>query len=375
MDAPCCVGVVRDSSALEGKEVTIGKSQKAYYTAPKAKSGKRMGIVVVHDIFGFALPNCKYVVDYFASKGFDAVMPDLYSDKEDVDPPAWPATETEVTKPLEGEEFGKWFGAISSEKFWARFNEDMDEATAFLRRKGCLKFGIIGFCWGGMAAEKAALSGRFAAMVSGHGCAHTAATYKEVKGSSLYISVPDDAYFSKASQDEIVAAGGKLRVFDGMHHGFMIRGDFAGNAQVKKAADEALTLAETHFSQACLRKAKYTKVGSLNPDSSGFTLLVKVVAEVREVEEQRKSGVPAKFFEVTVGDETGQVTLSLKDFQTEGLTDGKVLAVRNASVRMVKGFMRIIVDKWGKLDKEVDGTVAEVGSRNLSTIEYELIQT
>ncbi|CAE8605599.1 unnamed protein product [Polarella glacialis] len=81
MDAPCCVGVVRDSSSLVGKDITVGKDLPAYYSAPKLKSGKRMGIVVVHDIFGTAIPNCKYIVDHFASKGFDAVMPDFYTGK------------------------------------------------------------------------------------------------------------------------------------------------------------------------------------------------------------------------------------------------------------------------------------------------------
>ncbi|CAE8652263.1 unnamed protein product, partial [Polarella glacialis] len=160
MDAPCCVGVVRDSSSLVGKDITVGKDLPAYYSAPKLKSGKRMGIVVVHDIFGTAIPNCKYIVDHFASKGFDAVMPDFYTGKEGVDPAAWPAD-----KPMAGEDFGKWFGSISSESYWEKFKADVEDTTAFLRRKGCIRFAIIGFCWGGIGAEIAAKTGRFAAAV------------------------------------------------------------------------------------------------------------------------------------------------------------------------------------------------------------------
>jgi len=367
MDAPCCVGVVRDSSALVGKDITVGKDLPAYYSAPKLKSGKRMGIVVVHDIFGSAIPNCKYIVDHFASKGFDAVMPDFYTGKEGVDPAAWPAD-----KPMAGEDFGKWFGSISSESYWEKFKADVEDTTAFLRRKGCIRFAIIGFCWGGIGAEIAAKTGRFAAAVSAHGCMHTAATYKEVKGNILYITVPDDPFFGKASQDEIIAAGGKVKVFEGMTHGFTVRGDYA-DPKVKAAADEAFAMAEATFSQACLRKPRFSKVGSLNPDSYGVTMMVKVLAAVQEVEEPSKKGGTSKFFEVEVGDETGKVLLSLKDFQLEGLDVGKVIAVRNASVRMVKGYVRLVVDKWGKLDKEVEGTVDEIGSKNMSTTEYELV--
>lgn len=351
----------------------MGKSLKAYYSSPKVKSGKRMGIVVVHDIFGFALPNCKYVVDYFASKGFDAVMPDFYAGKG-IDNAPWPATEDSISQPLEGDDFTNFFGAITSDKFFETLKAEVDDATAFLRRKGCIRFGIIGFCWGGLVAEVVAKGGRFAASVSAHGCKHNAESYKAVKGNILYISVPGDAFFSKDDQDAIIAAGGKVKVVDGMGHGFMVRGDFA-DAKVKAAADEAFADAESLFSTACLRKAKYTKVGALHPNSHGVTSLVKVLSEVKEIEEPRRSGESAKFYEVTCGDESGQVILSLKDFQTDGISKDKVICVRNASVRMIKGYIRLVVDKWGKLDKEVEGVVEEVGEKNISSTEYELVST
>jgi len=371
MDSPCCVGVVRDSSGLVGKEVTIGKSQKAYYSTPKTKSGHRMGVVVVHDIFGFELPNCKYIVDYLASKGFDAIMPDFYGGKNDVGGP-WPATETEVTKELGGEDFMKWFGEITSEKFQENFKSEVDDATAYLRRKGCSRYAIIGFCWGGLAAENAAKGGRFSAMVSAHGCAHSGESFKAVKGKSLYLTVPDDAFFAKSAQDEITAAGGKVKVFEGMTHGFIVRGDFQ-DAKVKAASDEALEDAVALFKQSLLKKPAMTTIGSLQPNGRGLTFMAKILGEPTEVEETRKAGGSTKFYEVLCGDSTGQVVLSLKDFQKDGMEKDKVLCIRNASVRMVKGYIRIVVDKWGKLDFDAGGEIKEVGSRNMSATEYELV--
>eukprot|EP00439_Symbiodinium_sp_Y106_P016306 s1731_g2.t1 len=60
-----------------------------------------------------------------------------------------------------------------------------------------------------------------------------------------------------------------------------------------------------------------------------------------------------------------------KDRAAYGL---RVLAARNASIRMVQGFMRLAVDKWGKLDLEVAGQIDEVGKKNLSEIQYELMR-
>jgi len=48
--------------------------------------------------------------------------------------------------------------------------------------------------------------------------------------------------------------------------------------------------------------------------------------------------------------------------------------VRNGKVDMFKGFMRLAVDKWGKLEKATEPATFEVNeSNNLSAIEYELV--
>eukprot|EP00747_Dinoflagellata_sp_TGD_P196687 gnl/TRDRNA2_/TRDRNA2_67092_c0_seq1.p1 gnl/TRDRNA2_/TRDRNA2_67092_c0~~gnl/TRDRNA2_/TRDRNA2_67092_c0_seq1.p1 ORF type:complete len:383 (-),score=101.92 gnl/TRDRNA2_/TRDRNA2_67092_c0_seq1:128-1276(-) len=380
MDAPCCVGVVRDKEGLSGKELTIGKDDKAlkaYFSSPKTKSGMRMGVVVIHDIFGFHLPNCKYIADHLAAKGFDAIMPDLYTGKKGVlegsDPCAWPATETEITKELGTEEFQKFFGSITSEDYWEGFKADMDECIKFLERKGCKKYGIVGFCWGGIAAEKAGQGGKFSASVSCHGCMHDAESYKKVQCPISYLTVAGDAFFSKESQDSIKAAGGTVKVFEGMSHGFVVRGDFAGDAKVKAAADEAMADAVALFCKASLRKPKMIKIGALQPYSTGINFIAKVTGEVKEVSEARKDGSSTKFYEVTCGDETSQVILSLKEFQKDGLAKDKVLCIRNGSIRMVKGFMRVVVDKWGKLDLNAEGTVESVSDKNISLTEYELV--
>lgn len=369
MDAPCCVGIVRKADGLKGKDTSIGKKQlKGYYTAPDVNNGTRMGVVVVHDIFGMGIPNTKYVVDHFASKGFHAVAPDFYAGKG-LELDSWPADEFEIKEELSGDKFTNWFGAITAEEFWDKYKADVDDSTAFLRRKGCGKFAIIGFCWGGKAAEVAAKGGRFNAGISCHGCMHTKETYAEATCPMLYISVTGDSFFPASAQDEIKAAGGAVKVYEGLDHGFMVRGDFANNTKVNDAANEAFDMAVAHMKKACLRKPKYVKVESLKPTSRGFNVIIKVAEEPKAVE---ASG--STFTEVLCGDESGAFLLSMKDSQKEGIAKDTVLTLRNASVRMVEGHIRVVVDKWGKLDLSPPEKAPEEvkTSNNLSATEYEL---
>ncbi|CAJ1443093.1 unnamed protein product [Effrenium voratum] len=140
-----------------------------------------MGVVVVHHIFGFAPPDCKYTVDHLALRGFEAIMPDFFSGE--AEPPGWPEA-----APLEGEAFQKWMESITSDSFWESFNRKVQSSLAFLEKKGCLRFGVLGFRWGGQAAEMAARDALLTASVSVDGWGHSAASYKQVKGTMLYIT-------------------------------------------------------------------------------------------------------------------------------------------------------------------------------------------
>jgi hypothetical protein len=118
-----------------------------------------------------------------------------------------------------------------------------------------------------------------------------------------------------------------------------------------------------------LKKARSTAINKLNPDSKGVTCVVKVIGSPKAVQ-SNKSGIT--FYEVACGDETGKVTLSLTEVQKAGVVKDQVVVVRNAAVKMVNGFIRLTVDKWGKLDASSEETVSEVGSKDISAVEYEL---
>jgi len=116
------------------------------------------------------------------------------------------------------------------------------------------------------------------------------------------------------------------------------------------------------------KKAKFKKVKTIQPDSKGLNLMLKCV-KCDKVE-----GTDAPTWEAVCGDETGVVTFSLR---SEGHADlckaGASLRVQNAKVIMAKGYVRVVVDKWGVLkaaDKDHD--FEPEASKDMSGTEYEL---
>ena len=138
MQSPCCVGVVRNSADLVGVEEVLAGDLPAYVSAT---AGSVVGVLVVHDIFGYSIPNCKYIADHCSkTAGFTAIMPDFYRGDN------WPATEFDADS-MDSDKFGPWFGSKMTAEFWQQFNVDVATSLDKLRALGCTQFAVIGFCW------------------------------------------------------------------------------------------------------------------------------------------------------------------------------------------------------------------------------------
>lgn len=139
-------------------------------------------------------------------------------------------------------------------------------------------------------------------------------------------------------------------------------------AEAAKPILEKVTLA-LNPPQA-LKKAKWDKVSGIRPDSKGLNMLLKVVAAATEVDSKG-----SKFWEVLVGDASGTVVVSLRDNQKDLASEGAVLALRNAAVKMVAGRIRLAVDKWGKMETSTEEIeeVNKAPEKNISNTEYELV--
>jgi nucleoside diphosphate kinase len=116
-----------------------------------------------------------------------------------------------------------------------------------------------------------------------------------------------------------------------------------------------------------LAKPKFKKVKDMTPEQKGLNLMLKCVSAPVAVE-----GTEEK--ESLCGDETGTVLVCMRsDAQLAVCTAGALLRVQNAHVRMVGGFMRLIVDKWSTIkvaDAVEFDTVKE--DNNVSKVEFEL---
>jgi len=115
-----------------------------------------------------------------------------------------------------------------------------------------------------------------------------------------------------------------------------------------------------------LNKPSFGKVTDVKPEAKNLNFILKSV-KCTEVE-------GLKIWEAVCGDETGVVTLSLQSKeQADPCTPGASLRIQNAKVIMVKGFIRVAVDKWAVMKAAETPLDAEPNSANdMSSTEYEL---
>lgn len=118
-----------------------------------------------------------------------------------------------------------------------------------------------------------------------------------------------------------------------------------------------------------LKKPKFMKVSGIQPEAKGVNVMVKCVKGPAVVEGS------VSFKNMVVGDETGIVTVRLRaeaDAQLSVCTPGTSLRVQNGTVRMVKGHVCLVIDKWAVLklaDKTLEFEV--LVSKDVSGVEYE----
>jgi len=121
-------------------------------------------------------------------------------------------------------------------------------------------------------------------------------------------------------------------------------------------------------------KPVFIAVNELKPGTHGHNLKVKVVSSNIVLEKTRSDSSKTRIAECLVGDSTGSVILTARNDQIDRIQIGKPIIIRNAKVDMFKGFMRLAVDKWGKIESSNEPANYQPNTdNNLSNIEYELV--
>jgi dienelactone hydrolase len=135
-----------------GSESMLGDM--AIYTAAGCPSSN-VGLIVVYDVFAFKVANTRAQCDRLATLlSCHVVLPDFY--RGGVSP---------MSDPSLGD-FMTW--VKSGNRTWESVQRDLDTTIAHLKTKGCEKFAVLGFCWGGYIALEAAISGKFACCIGVH---------------------------------------------------------------------------------------------------------------------------------------------------------------------------------------------------------------
>jgi len=122
------------------------------------------------------------------------------------------------------------------------------------------------------------------------------------------------------------------------------------------------------------KKPQFVKCDSLKPGTSGHNIVLKVASCNVVVEKNRSDGSKIRIAEALVGDDTASLILTARNDQIDVVQPGNTIEARNAKIEMFKGFMRLAVDKWGKVVKAASAATFEVNkANNLSNVEYELV--
>jgi len=113
-------------------------------------------------------------------------------------------------------------------------------------------------------------------------------------------------------------------------------------------------------------------VSDLKPRSRNVNILVKALSksEIRDVKSS-KDGSDHKVTEMTVGDETGIVLLTLWDDTIDKVEEGHVYQIKNGYTSLFKGNIRLNIGRYGELEEVTDRDIEVNESNNVSEKVYE----
>ncbi|XP_056440297.1 carboxymethylenebutenolidase homolog isoform X1 [Gadus chalcogrammus] len=209
---PCDIGDRMDYGGL-GQEVQI-EHIKSYVVKPS--SGADKAVIVIHDIYGWTLPNTRYMADMLAENGYIAVCPDFYVGKD-----PWSPTS-------DWSKFQEW----CEDKKPTVINREVEAVLRFLKEQcGVRLIGSVGFCWGGVAVHHLALNyPHITAGVSVYGIIKERGDCYELKSPVLFIFAEKDEVVP-LEQVSVLQAGLKekcsvdhqVKIFPEQSHGFVHR--------------------------------------------------------------------------------------------------------------------------------------------------------
>ncbi|KAJ3094467.1 hypothetical protein HDU96_001662 [Phlyctochytrium bullatum] len=224
--ASCCqLAPVKQNYTPVGETIKIGDMD-VYLTG---KKGAKNAIVIHYDIFGMH-DNTKQVADILSTHGVRVAIPDLCRG----DP--WP---TSKWPPEDmGAVFKHIFGVAPTEKV----ETDLKAALDYLKTEGSEKFGLIGFCWGGLNASVLMNNAYYQAAAVIHPAGFKVEALEKCVGPMAFFPAMDDADFTPHAEFLKTKFGDLVvhKRFDDVPHGFCASRSNFDDELTGKRANECL---------------------------------------------------------------------------------------------------------------------------------------
>ncbi|ELW70153.1 Carboxymethylenebutenolidase like protein [Tupaia chinensis] len=212
-----------------GQEVQV-EHIKAYVTRSPVDAGK--AVIVIQDIFGWQLPNTRYMADMIAGNGYTTIVPDFFVGQEPWDPSGDWST------------FPEWLKTRNARKI----HKEINAVLKYLKQQcHAQKIGVVGFCWGGTAVHHLMMaSSEFKAGVSVYGIVKDSEDVYSLKNPTLFIFAENDAVIP-LEQVSLLTQKLKdhckveyqIKTFSGQTHGFVHRKREDCSPEDKPYIDEA----------------------------------------------------------------------------------------------------------------------------------------
>ncbi|XP_063062779.1 carboxymethylenebutenolidase homolog [Engraulis encrasicolus] len=227
---PCDIGDRMEYGGL-GQEIQIDHV-KAYVVKPAVPSDK--AVVVIQDIYGWQLPNTRYMADMLSTNGYIAIVPDFYMGKE-----PWSPSHDWAT-------FQEWL----EDKKPTNINKEVDVVLKYLKGQcGAKRLASVGFCWGGVAVHHIALQyPEVKAGVSVYGIVREREDRFQLKSPTFFIFAENDAVIPldqvtvlEEHLKEKCTVDFHVKIYPGQTHGFVHRKREDINPDDKPYIQEART--------------------------------------------------------------------------------------------------------------------------------------
>uniref|UniRef100_A0ABM5GAA0 Carboxymethylenebutenolidase homolog n=1 Tax=Pogona vitticeps TaxID=103695 RepID=A0ABM5GAA0_9SAUR len=224
---PCDIGDKFEYKGL-GNDISVGHI-KAYLNKPSVSTDK--AVIVIHDIFGWQLPNTRYIADLFTSNGYISILPDFFKGEE----PWKPSDDWSI--------FNDWLKTRDAKNV----DKETDVVLKYLKEQcNAKKIGVVGFCWGGAAVHHLMLKySEFKTGVSVYGAIKLAEGHCNLKSPTFYIFGENDDVIPL---DQVAELEQKLKqqckvdfevkIYPGQTHGFVHRKKEDINPQDKPYIEE-----------------------------------------------------------------------------------------------------------------------------------------